>query len=83
MRWGTRFADFALMCTDSSILAFTDSTGNPNAWGDSWRGDDQKGTVWSLFNKDYPMKGKFADYKQGRPGYKGSGNVGTYEIFVM
>ena len=38
---------------DHSILAFTDQPGNSNNWGDSWRGNNQYGTIWSLFNDDY------------------------------
>ena len=38
---------------DHSILAFTHQTGNSNNWGDSWRGNNQYGTIWSLFNDDY------------------------------
>ena len=32
---------------DHSVLAFTDASGQQgNSWGDSWRGNNQRGTIW-------------------------------------
>jgi hypothetical protein len=53
---------------DHSVLAFTSATGAMgNGWGDSWRGENQVGTIWSLFNDDYlPDRGWGSN--QGYPG---------------
>ena len=67
---------------DHSVLAFTDNTGQEgNGWGDSWRGNHQHGTVWSLFNDDY-KNGRGWSSLQGYPGYKGE-NAGTYEVHLQ
>jgi hypothetical protein len=66
---------------DHSILAFTDSTGSSNSWGNSWRGTGQRGTIWSMYNDDYRPNRGF-NSNQAYPGYRGS-NAGTYEISVL
>jgi len=70
---------------DRSILAFTYYTGVSNNWWDSWRGDNQEGTAWSLYNDDLKM-GQYgltwSDIESG-PGYKGGrSNAGGFEISV-
>jgi len=78
---------------DHSILAFTYYTGSGNNWGDGWRGPNQQGTAWSLYNDDYKMgrRGWFSNGYRARtwsdiesyPGYKGgSYNAGGFEISV-
>ena len=69
---------------DHSVLAFTDNTGaQGNGWSDSWRGDHQWGTMWSLFNDDYKNDRGWTSL-QGYPGYKGnSDNQGTYAVYAV
>ena len=66
---------------DSSALAFTTHTGDTNCWGDSWRGDQQAGTVWSFWNDDF-RRPIGAGGGQGLAGFKGGGNMDTYELSV-
>ena len=61
---------------DHSVLAFTDASGQQgNGWSDMWRGNNQRGTIWSLFNDDYKNARGWGSV-QGYPGYKRS-NSGT------
>lgn len=39
--------------SDESVFAFTSQPGNSNNWGDSWRSENQLGTLWSMWNDDY------------------------------
>ena len=39
---------------DRSVLAFCDDMGKSMTWADQWRGTGQRGTLWSMFNWDYP-----------------------------
>jgi len=70
---------------DHSVLAFTDNTGEAgNGWGDAWRRDNQRGTLWSLFNDDFKAghhNSRGWSYNQGFPGYKGT-NAGTFEVYL-
>lgn len=67
---------------DHSVLAFTDNTGQQgNGWSDSWRGDSQYGTIWSLFNDDYKNARGWGSI-QGYAGYKHDSNAGTYEVYI-
>ena len=51
-------------------------------WSDSWRGTNQRGTVWSLYNDDYKGGRGWSSVQSG-PGYKaGSYNAGGYEIAI-
>lgn len=77
---------------DVSYLAFADESGNANNWGDNWRGQAQKGTIWSFANGNYCCSG---DTHIGGPGletlagWKGAlgtqaetNHAGTYEIYL-
>lgn len=67
---------------DHSLLAFTYRTGYSNDWSDSWRGQSQRGTVWSLYNDDYKGGRGWRSVQSG-PGYKaGSWNQGSYQIDI-
>ena len=76
---------------DQSVLAFCDSTGVTNWWGDSWRGNHQYGALWSFWNGDYHYSGALHignGYFQGYAGYKGylqswdAYHQGSYEIYL-
>ena len=73
---------------DQSVLAFADSQGNNNAWGDHWRHDDQYGTMWSFWNGDYhacPTTQHIGNgYSQSLAGYKtnNSSYAGSYEVYI-
>ncbi|MCB9682611.1 MAG: hypothetical protein H6733_14190 [Alphaproteobacteria bacterium] len=77
---------------DVAYLSFSDATGTSNDWGDSWRGNGQKGTIWSFANGDYAL-GTAAHIGhstlQALAGWKGTAgtpsgdqHAGTYEIYV-
>ncbi|MBU1242476.1 DNRLRE domain-containing protein, partial [Myxococcota bacterium] len=77
---------------DQSVLAFTDADGTTNTWGDSWRWDQQYGTLWSFWNGDYhncPTTAHIGNgYAHGFAGYKGYGmtwqdfHSGSYEVYI-
>jgi len=69
---------------DQAYMSFSDSTGSTNTWADTWRGNNQAGTLWSLLNGDYYSNTNYHignNYSQAGAGYKG-GNNGTYEIYI-
>jgi hypothetical protein len=77
---------------DVSYLAFTNAPGDLNDWGDSWRRQQQYGTIWSFANNDYCC-GSGNHIGTGTPqayaGWRGEGladptanHQGTYEIFI-
>jgi len=71
---------------DQAYMSFSDSPGSfgANSWGDTWRGINQAGTLWSLLNGDYYTAGNNHignNYSQAGAGYKGNNN-GTYEIYI-
>jgi len=69
---------------DQAYMSFSDSTGSNNTWGDTWRGTNQAGTLWSLLNGDYYANNNYHignNYSQAGAGYKGANN-GTYEIYI-
>ena len=57
---------------DSSFMAFSDAIGhNGCRWGDNWRGNSQKGTVWSAWSDDFTTdRGRICSSPQSFPGYK-------------
>ena len=67
--------------SDESVMAFTSQTGSNNSWGDSWRGSNQEGTCWSLWNDDYGNK-SWPGAGQGGPGRVGSYDTGTVNYIV-
>ncbi len=83
--------DYFFMCginessdNDQAYMSFSDSTGSSNSWGDSWRGTNQRGTLWSLLNGDYYTGSNYHignGYSQAGAGYKGN-NAGAYEVFI-
>ena len=67
--------------SDESVMAFTSSRGDSNGWGDSWRGDGQIGTCWSLWNDDYGNL-SWPSTGQGGPGRSTSASTGTDNYIV-
>jgi hypothetical protein len=61
--------------TDESVLAFTSQLCNSNSWDDSWRGDGQCGTYWSLWNDDYGPSRNRNGMKWGGSSH-GQGHIG-------
>jgi hypothetical protein len=68
--------------TDESVLAFTSQPADSNSWGDSWRGTNQQGTTWSLWNDDYGNR-SWPSGGQGGPGRSGSYTTGTDDYMVL
>ena len=69
---------------DQAYMSFSDSTGSNNNWGDTWRGTNQAGTLWSFLNGDYYINSNYHignGYSQTGAGYKGNNN-GTYEVYI-
>ena len=67
--------------TDESVLAFTSQPSDNNSWGDSWRGTNQVGTCWSLWNDDYGNR-SWPSGGQGGPGRAGQFTTGTNNYIV-
>jgi hypothetical protein len=77
---------------DLSYMAFADSPGSLNDWGDAWRGQAQLGTIWSFANADYYSVSSHHIGNGAMEAYAGwKGEVGspaeawhsaTYEIYL-
>ena len=85
--------DYFFMCgvnessdNDQSVMAFSDSPGDNNNWGDGWRHEGQNGTLWSFWNGDY-HSGTYHignGYGQANAGYRTDhgDTAGSYEVYV-
>jgi hypothetical protein len=67
--------------SDESVLAFTSQTGASNSWSDSWRGTNQDGTLWSLWNDDYGNK-SWPLTGQAGPGQPGTSPTGSTKFII-